>query len=90
MEVGFPLIIRMKQLEDDFDYLLSKYSPDFFSAGVFPLSSQYIFQTMKYQRIFLLIWARDYKPGERRQDGKNADFIGTDILATPTKGALPS
>lgn len=61
MEVGFPLIIRMKQLKDDFDYLLSKYSPDFFGAGVLMLSSQYIFQTMKYQRIFLLILEMVYK-----------------------------
>lgn len=50
LEVGFPLIIRMIQLENDLDYLLSKYSPDFFSARVLLLSSPYIFPDSKISK----------------------------------------
>lgn len=50
MEVGFPLIIRMIQLENDLDYLLSKYSPDFFSGGVLLLSSPCIFPDNKISK----------------------------------------
>lgn len=50
MEVGFPLIIRMIQLENGLDYLLSKYFPDFFSRGLLLLSSPYTFPDNKLSK----------------------------------------